>query len=397
MIQYADRVGRLPPYIFADLEKIQSDLTKKGVDIISLGIGDPDFPTFSIVTESLKEALNEPASNNYPSSAGEDYFRQAVARFYDKRFGVKLDWETEVCSLIGSKEGITSIGRALLNGGDKALLPDPGYPVYAQGCTILSDAIPITFPLKAALDFQPDFSEIATEDKTKLIFLNYPSNPTGAVATQETLRSAVDFCNSHNLALCYDNAYSEICFNEYRSPSILQVDGAMNCAIEFNSCSKMFNMTGYRVGFAVGNREIISGLKKVKSQIDSGIPKFIQKAAAIALDKCFDDNVSRELKVNNEVLRERLNVLAQGLHRIEIEAKIPKATFYLWVEVGIDGGVFVRRLLDLGVVATPGGAFGKNGANYVRFSVTQPTSRVAEAVQRMGKLRLETLKKASGA
>jgi LL-diaminopimelate aminotransferase len=334
----------------------------------------------------LKKALNEAGSNNYPSSAGEEYFRKAVARFYDRRFDVTLDPETEICSLIGSKEGIASIGRVLLNVGDKALLPDPGYPVYAQGCTILSDAIPITFPLEASSDFQPDFSGIVTDEKNKLLFLNYPSNPTGAIATQETLMSGVEFCNDHNLALCYDNAYSEICFGEYQSPSILQVDGSLECAVELNSCSKMFNMTGYRVGFAVGNRKIISGLKKVKAQIDSGIPKFIQRAAATALDKYFDADVSRELKYYREILQERLRMLTQGLGQIGIETKIPKATFYLWVNVNMDGGTFVRRLLDLGVVATPGAAFGKNGTEYVRFSVTQETQRIAEAVQRMKKL-----------
>ena len=334
----------------------------------------------------MKKALNEAGSNNYPSSGGEEYFRKAVARFYDRRFGVTLDPETEICAVIGSKEGIASIGRVLLNAGDKALLPDPGYPVYAQGCAILSDAIPITFPLKASSDFQPDFSGIVIDEKTKLLFLNYPSNPTGAVATQETLRSGVEFCNDHNLALCYDNAYSEICFGEYQSPSILEVDGALECAVELNSCSKMFNMTGYRVGFAVGNRKIISGLKKVKAQIDSGIPKFIQRAAATALDKYFDSDVSRELKYYRDILQERLRMLAQGLGRIGIETKIPKATFYLWVNVNMDGGTFVRRLLDIGVVATPGAAFGKNGTEFVRFSVTQETQRIAEAVQRMQKL-----------
>ena len=388
MIHYAERIERLPPYVFADLEKLQSDLAKKGVDIISLGIGDPDFHPPSIITETLKEALNEPGSNNYSTSAGEDYFREAVARFYKKRFGVTIDPETEVCALMGSKEGISNVGRVLLNPGDKALLPDPGYPVYAQGSAILSDATPIVFPIKAERDFQPDFSDIVTDNKTKLIFLNYPSNPIGAVVTEDTMKNAVEFCNSRNMILCYDNAYSEICFGSYRSPSALQVDGSLECTVELNSCSKMFYMTGYRVGFAVGNRKIIAGLKNVKAQIDSGIPKFIQKAAATALDKYFDSDFSRELKYNNEILRERLNVLAEGLTRIGLKVKIPNATFYLWVDVRIDGGIFVRRLLDLGVVATPGGAFGKNGANYVRFSVTQPTDRIVEATQRMKKLNL---------
>ena len=386
MIQIADRVNRLPPYIFADLERLQSESAKKGIDIISLGIGDPDFPASTIVTESLKKALTEPGSNNYPTSAGEEPFRKAVAAFYKKRFGVTLDPDTEVCSLIGSKEGIASVGRVLLNPDDKALLPDPGYPVYAQGCTILSDAIPTTFPLDPTSGFQPDFTKLETDGKSKLLFLNYPSNPTGAVATEETLQKGVEFCNQHNLALCYDNAYSEICFGDYRSPSVLQIKGSMDCAVELNSCSKMFNMTGYRIGFAVGNQRIISALKKVKSQIDSGVPKFIQKAAATALDRYFDADVSRELKSYREILFERLTVLAKGLHRIGVEAQIPKATFYLWVDVNMSGEKFVRQLLDIGVVATPGAAFGKNGTNYVRFSVTQATNRIVEAVHRMEKL-----------
>jgi LL-diaminopimelate aminotransferase len=395
MIHYADRVGRLPPYIFADLEKIQADLSKKGVDIISLGIGDPDLPSPKIITESMKEALNEPGSNNYPTSVGEDYFREAVARFYEKRFGVSLDPETEICSVIGSKEGITTIGRVLLNSGDEALLPDPGYPVYAQGATILTDAVPIVFPLDARMKFQPDFSKIEAKEKTKLLFLNYPSNPTGAIASEDTLKNAIEFCKTRKIALCYDNAYSEICLGGYLSPSILKVDGSMECAVEINSLSKTFNMTGYRVGFAVGNKQIISGLKKVKAQVDSGIPKFIQKAAAVALDNYFDAEVSRELRHNNEILRERLSILCEGLGEIGLKAEIPKATFYLWVDVGMDGGVFVRKLLDLGVVATPGGAFGKNGANYLRFSVTQPTDRIIEATKRIARLHLEPKRRAA--
>lgn len=358
------------------------------MDIISLGIGDPDFQSSGVVIESLKQALTEPGANNYSSSAGEEYFRQAIARFYAKRFGITLDPETEICSVIGSKEGITTVGRVLLNAGDKALLPDPGYPVYAQGCAILSDAIPVTFPLEESSDYQPDISTLTADDRTKLLFLNYPSNPTGAVATKETLKSSVEFCNDHNIALCYDNAYSEICFDNYQPPSILEVEGARECAVEFNSCSKMFNMTGYRAGFAVGNSKIIAGLKKVKTQVDSGIPKFIQRAAATALDKYFDPDVSRELKYYREILQERFKILTRGLSQIGIETRIPKATFYLWVNVKMDGGTFVRRLLDLGVVATPGGAFGKNGTNYVRFSVTQETRRIAEAAERIKQLQL---------
>ena len=385
MIRYADRLEKLPPYIFADLEKLQSELTQKGQDIISLGIGDPDFPPSNIVTESLKAALSEPGSNNYSTSAGEDYFRVAVSDWYKERFGVALDPDSEVCALIGSKEGLANVGRVLLNPGDKALLPDPGYPVYAQGSTILSDAIPVLFNLKQET-FQPDLSNVGIDYKTKLLFLNYPCNPTGAVAEENTLETTVNFSRKNNLVFCYDNAYSEVSFGSYRSPSALQVNGALECTVEFNSCSKMLNMTGYRVGFAVGNKKVIAGLKNVKAQIDSGIPKFLQKASAIALNNYFNSDLSTERNKNNETLRERLNVLAQGLQNLGIEAKVPKATFYLWADVGIDGEKFVKELLKVGVVATPGKAFGVNGTNYVRFSVTAPTNRIETAVERMKKL-----------
>jgi len=384
-MNYANRLEKLPPYVFADLERLEDDLTKKGVDIISLGIGDPDFPPPRIVTETLRNSLTEPGSSNYPTSAGEDYFRIAIAEWYRKRFGVTLDPGTEVCVLIGSKEGLANVGRVLLNPGDKALLPDPGYPVYAQGSIILSDATPVSFNLTGE-NFQPELSKIPVDDRTKLLFLNYPSNPTGATVTKETLQATVEICRTHNLVLCYDNAYSEVCFGSYQAPSALQIDGAAECSVEFNSCSKMFNMTGYRVGFAVGNKKVIAGLKKVKTQIDSGVPKFVQKASAIALDSYFDSELSTERNTNNGTLKERLDCLVQGLREIGIEAKAPDATFYLWVNVG-DGATFVKELLQLGVVAIPGEAFGVNGKKYVRFSVTQSTNRIDEAVQRMRKLK----------
>jgi len=388
VIEYAKRINRLPPYIFADLERLQAEMEKKGVPLISLGIGDPDLPPPRVVTESLEDALREPTSNNYSSSAGESYFRKAVADWYERRFDVKLDSETDVCALIGSKEGLANIGRVLLNEGDKTLLPDPGYPVYAQGSTILSDGEPAVFPLTEEAAFQPDFSKIPVDAKSKLLFLNYPNNPTGAVPREDTLQTAVTFCRKHNLVLCYDNAYSEVCFDSYRPPSALQVDSSAECTVEINSCSKMFNMTGYRVGFAVGNKKVIAGLKKVKAQIDSGIPKFIQKAAANALNQYFDSDLSTELRKNNEILKERLVVLASELRRVGLNATVPRATFYLWVNVGMDGGAFVRRMLELGVVGTPGGAFGSNGINYVRFSVTQPTNLIVEAAHRLAKLKI---------
>jgi len=389
MTSFADRVEKLPPYVFADLERLQEDLARQRVDIISLGIGDPDLPPPRIITESLTDALNDPDINNYPSSAGEGYFRKAVADWYQKRFDVTLDPEREICALIGSKEGLANVGRLILNPGDKALVPDPAYPVYAQGATILSDAVPAIFHLRPEHDFQPDFSSITVPDRTRLLFLNYPNNPTGAVATERTLKATVDFCNEHGLVLCYDNAYSEVSFNSYHPPSPLQIDGAGSCTIEINSCSKMFNMTGYRIGFAVGHEKIISGMKKLKAQVDSGTPKFIQKAASIALRRYFDDDLTRELRENHRVVKERLDILVKGLRKIGLPATAPKATFYLWVNVEMDGTRFVKQLLKTGVVATPGSAFGDNGTNYVRFSVTQPTDKISEAVERIEKIDLE--------
>ncbi len=393
MIHYASRVDRLPPYVFADLERLEEDMAKEGVDIISLGIGDPDLPPNHIVTESLREALSEAGSHNYSSSAGEPYFREAVADWYEKRFGVSIDPEEEVCALIGSKEGLANVGRVLLNPGEKALLPDPGYPVYAQGCTILSDAIPVIFRLDPEDAFQPDFANIEVSEQSKLFFLNYPTNPTGSVARKDTLVKALEFCTEHNLVFCYDNAYSEVSFDSYRSPSPLEIDGSKECTVEFNSCSKMLNMTGYRAGFAVGNKKVIAGLKKVKTQIDSGIPKFVQRAAATALDRYFDSDFREERERDNAVLKKRLNILARGLCKLGLNADVPKATFYLWVNVHMDGAEFVKQLLRIGVVATPGEAFGKSGKNYVRFSATQSTDKIAQATKRIEELTLEKVQK----
>jgi LL-diaminopimelate aminotransferase len=391
MMRYASRVDRLPPYIFADLERLEDEMVKKGVDMISLGIGDPDLPPHRIVTESLREALNEAGSHNYSSSAGESYFREAVAEWYGKRFGVSLNPDEEVCALIGSKEGLANLGRVLLNPGEKALLPDPGYPVYAQGCTILSDAIPVIFQLDSEEAYQPNFSKIEVDDRTRLLFLNYPTNPTGSIAHKDTLEKALRFCTEHNLVFCYDNAYSEICFDSYRAPSPLEIDGSKESTVEFNSCSKMFNMTGYRAGFAVGNKKVIAGLKKVKAQVDSGIAKFVQRAAANALNHYFDSDFREERERNNAVMKKRLDILAKALCKIGLKAAVPKATFYLWVQVQKDGAEFVRQLLKLGVVATPGEAFGKSGKNYVRFSATQSTDKIVKAANRIEELPLEPI------
>jgi LL-diaminopimelate aminotransferase len=378
----AQRISRLPPYIFAELEALQEDYANRGVRLTSFGIGDPDLPPVKEFMTALYEALSEEGFHNYSSSAGERFFRLAVSEWYYRRFGVNVDPDREVCALIGSKEGIANVGRAYLNPGDRALVPNPGYPVYAQGATILSDAEAEDLDLSAETGFQPDFESIRLTGREKLLFLNYPSNPTGAMASERTLKEAVHFCHEHDMFLCYDNAYSETAY-ERRALSPLEFDHDKRNVVEFNSCSKMFSVTGFRVGFAVGNERAINLLKKIKSQIDSGVPKFIQRAAAMALDRYFEPSFQSELAERRSVYGRRLEVLVRGLKSLGYAARVPEATFYLWLNAGKDGSQFAKELMAQGVVVTPGGAFGSNGRNYVRFAVTQPEEVIRECLERL--------------
>ncbi|MEM2726100.1 MAG: LL-diaminopimelate aminotransferase [Candidatus Bathyarchaeia archaeon] len=380
--QLADRVKRLPPYLFAELEKIISEKKQQGVDLISLSIGDPDLPPPPFVLEALKEESANPKNHNYSFSQGEPYFREAVAEWYKRRFGVDLDPKKEVIALIGSKEGIANFSRAFVNPGDKVLVPDPAYPVYANGSTLLSDGIPVSMPLLEENDFKPDLESLNLSG-IKMVFLNYPNNPTGSVMTKSELKAIVDLAREKNVILCYDNAYSEIAFDGYKAPSILEVDGAMEVAIEFHSCSKTFNMTGDRIGFAVGNSELIEGLVKVKSQIDSGPPVYIQKVAAKALQSYVDGEPPEYLKWVNRVYAERRDTLLKGLRAVGLEARKPLATFYVWAKCGGSSIEFASRLIDAGVIVAPGIGFGKYGEGYIRFSITQPKERIEEACERI--------------
>ncbi|MEM1530774.1 MAG: LL-diaminopimelate aminotransferase [Candidatus Bathyarchaeia archaeon] len=380
--QLADRVKRLPPYLFAELEKIISEKKQQGVDLISLSIGDPDLPPPPFVLEALKEESANPKNHNYSFSQGEPYFREAVAEWYKRRFGVDLDPKKEVIALIGSKEGIANFSRAFVNPGDKVLVPDPAYPVYANGSTLLSDGIPVSMPLLEENDFRPDLESLNLSG-IKMVFLNYPNNPTGSVMTKSELKAIVDLAREKNVILCYDNAYSEIAFDGYKAPSILEVDGAMEVAIEFHSCSKTFNMTGDRIGFAVGNSELIEGLVKVKSQIDSGPPVYIQKVAAKALQSYVDGEPPEYLKWVNRVYAERRDTLLKGLRAVGLEARKPLATFYVWAKCGGSSIEFASRLIDAGVIVAPGIGFGKYGEGYIRFSITQPKERIEEACERI--------------
>jgi len=381
-IEVAERIKKLPPYLFAELEKIIDEKKRLGIDLISLSIGDPDLPPPPFVLDALREESSNPKNHNYSFSQGEPEFRQAVVDWYKQRFGVTLDPEREVIALIGSKEGIANIARAFINPRDRVLVPDPAYPVYANGSTILSDGIPVPMPLLEGNGFKPDL-EIIKREKAKMMFLNYPNNPTSAIIDMDTLRSIVEIANDNGTIICYDNAYSEVSFDGYKAPSILEIEDARKITAEFHSCSKTFNMTGDRIGFAVGNIEVIEGLLKVKSQIDSGPSVYIQKVAAKALRSYVNGEPPKYIKRVNKIYAERRDVLVDGLNSLGFKCTKPLATFYIWMNCGGDSMAFASRLLEKGVVVTPGIGFGKCGEGYVRLSVTQPKEKIREACERI--------------
>jgi LL-diaminopimelate aminotransferase len=380
---YADRIKRLPPYLFAEIEKITKEKKALGIDLISLSIGDPDLPPPQFVIDALKVESTDPKNHNYSFSQGEPDFREAVSTWYKNRFNVDLAHD-QVVALLGSKEGIANIARAFVNPGDKVLVPDPAYPVYANGSTILCDGIAVPMPLLEKNNFQPDFNAIDKED-AKMMFLNYPNNPTATTVDKKFLKEAVDFAQDHNIMLCYDNAYSEITYDGYRAPSILEIDGAMDVAVEFHSLSKTFNMTGDRIGFAVGNKTLVAGLTKVKSQIDSGPPVYTQKVAVKALNAYTGPEPPEFLKQNNQTLQGRRDLLVDTLCKIGYQCEKPKATFYVWVNCKGNSMKFTAKLLEAGVAVTPGVGFGKYGEGYVRITFTQPKERIVEACERIAK------------
>jgi LL-diaminopimelate aminotransferase len=379
--EYADRIRRMPPYLFAEIEKAIKEKKAQGVDLISLSIGDPDLPPPKFIIEALKEEAANPKNHNYSFSQGEPDFREAVVGWYKERFKVDLQ-QDQVVALLGSKEGIANIARAFINPGDHALVPDPAYPVYANGSTILCDGIAVPLPLLEKNSFKPDFEVVNTKG-IKMMFLNYPNNPTAAAVDKAFLKEAVDFAKDNNIILCFDNAYSEITYDGYRAPSILEVECAMDVAVEFHSLSKTFNMTGDRIGFAVGNKQLVSGLTKVKSQIDSGPPVYTQKVAVKALAAYKNGEPPAFLKENNQILQERRDLLVETLCKIGYKCDKPKATFYVWVNCKGDSMKFTAKLLDVGVAVTPGIGFGKFGEGYARITFTQPKERIIEACNRI--------------
>ena len=377
-IVFADRLQKLPPYLFAKLEELTANKRAEGVDIIDFGIGDPDLPTPRTIIESMQEAAVHQENHTYSSSAGEGYMREAVADFYKKRFGVDVDPAKEVCVTIGSKEAIANICKAFVNPGEKVISPDPAYPVYANGAALLSDAVPVNVPLRADEGFLLNVDRCPTD--AKMLYANYPNNPTGATCDVSYIKGLMEWCKDNDTIFCYDNAYSEMCFDDYMAPSALE---AGRDVIEFGSLSKTFNMTGYRVGYAVGDERLIAGLKKVKSQIDSGAPKFIQKAATHALELYDGRRLPQVLKDNNAVYGERRKVMVEGLRDLGFDVPMPKATFYVWFDCGMDSMKFTEKMLQHGIVVTPGVGFGEAGEGFVRIALTRSLERIEEALERM--------------
>ena len=379
--EYADRIKELPPYLFAEIEKLIKEKKVQGIDLISLSIGDPDLPPPQFVLEAFQEEVANQKNHNYSFSQGEPDFREAVGCWYKNRFNVDLQHD-QVVALLGSKEGIANIARAFINPGDRVLVPDPAYPVYANGSTILCDGKAIPMPLLEENGFKPDFGRLDPKG-AKMMFLNYPNNPTASAVDTVFLKEAIDFAKDNHIMLCYDNAYSEITYDGYLAPSVLEIEGAMDVAVEFHSLSKTFNMTGDRIGFAVGNKQLVKGLTQIKSQIDSGPPVYTQKVAVKALDAYTSHEAPEFLKKNNEIMQERRDLLVNTLCKIGYKCDKPKATFYVWVNCKGDSMQFATKLLNVGVGITPGIGFGKYGEGYARITFTQPKERIIEACERI--------------
>jgi LL-diaminopimelate aminotransferase len=386
-IKVASRLSLLPPYLFAELDRLKREVQQQGVDVISLGIGDPDLPTPAHIVEACKRAAELPINHRYPDYQGLDRFRDAACAWYRSRFGVKLDPQREACALIGSKEGIANFAVAVVDAGDIVLIPDPGYPVYFSGC-VFNGGEPYFMPLRRENAFLPDLGAIPTEvaRRAKLMWLNYPNNPTSATADSSFFQNAVKFCLDHNIILAHDIAYSEVAFDGYRAPSVLEIDGARDCAIEFQSLSKTYSMTGWRVGFAVGNAELVGALGTVKTNVDSGVFQAVQEAAIAGLT-----GGDEHLRQYCAIYQQRRDLTVEALRAIGLACESPRATFYLWASVpkGYTSASFAGRVLrESGVVITPGSGFGKCGEGYVRFSLTVQSERLQEAVERIKALRI---------
>ncbi|AFY69408.1 LL-diaminopimelate aminotransferase apoenzyme [Thalassoporum mexicanum PCC 7367] len=382
-MQFAKRLDKIPPYLFAEIDRKREELLAKGVDIINMGVGDPDKPTPDHVVKTAIEAIQDPSTHDYPPYKGTKEFRTAAADYMAKRFGVTgLDPDTEIVSSIGSKEAIHNIFLAFVEPGDYTLIPDPAYPVY-RTATIFAGGDYHTMPLVEENGFLPDLSKIPTEiaQKAKLLWINYPNNPTGALASLEYFKELVDFCKKYEILLCHDNAYTEMAYDGYKPPSILQVEGARDIAIEYHSCSKSYNMTGWRVGFVAGCAKGIKGLGQVKTNVDSGIFKAIQRAAIAAFQTSEAD-----LQALMSVYQKRRDIVIEGLRSLGWQIEAPKATLYIWARVpsGYTSTEFVTLLLEkCGIIVPPGNGYGEYGEGYFRIALTVEDDRIHEAIKRM--------------
>lgn len=378
----ADRITSLPTYIFAESGRRIAELQAKGVDVINLGIGSPDLPPPRHIIDALYQAALKPDHHGYAGYYGIPALRQAIATYYQRRFGVELDPNKEVVVLIGSKEGLANISQAFVDPGDLALIPDPGYPTYRLGVH-LANGDAAYMPLIEKNDFLPDFEMIPTEiaRRARILFINYPNNPTGAVADLAFFERAVAFAREYKLLLCHDNPYCDVVFDGYVAPSVLQVPGAKDVALEFNSLSKTYNMAGWRVGMAVGNPTAVEALARVKTNVDSGIFRPIQEAAVVALtgDQSW-------LPERNEIYKGRRDVVMSWLPHAGLRARVPAAGLYVWARVpeGETSVDYCNRVLEqAGVWITPGTAFGPGGEGFARIALTVPEERLKEAGERL--------------
>jgi LL-diaminopimelate aminotransferase len=387
MTRPSERLSRIPPYLFAELERKIAAKKAAGVDVISLGIGDPDRPTPPLIVEAMQEAVTEPETHQYPSNRGRGDFRQALSDFYARRFDVAIDPETEVIPAIGAKEAIFNLNLAYLDPGDVALASDPGYPVYTGG-PLLVGAEPVVMPLVPELGFVPNLDAIdaATAKRAKLMYLCYPNNPTGAVVPDGFFARAVEFAREHEVLIVHDNAYSEITYDGYRAPSFLATPGAREVGIEVFSLSKGYNMTGWRCAAVLGNAEAIDTYWRLKTNIDSGLFDAVQLAGVAALSPDCDGEVASM----NELYRRRRDLVCESLVKAGVRVKPPKGTIYVWAPIPegfADSASYCEHVLErAGVVISPGGAYGPSGEGWFRISLTTPDERLAEAVQRLASL-----------
>ena len=381
-ITYAERIKTLPPYLFAAIDEMKQQAIARGVNIINLGIGDPDLPTPEPILQRMQKAVTDPQHHQYPSSSGMLSFRTAVAGWYKRRFNVTVDPKSEVVTLIGSKEGIGHVPLAFIDPGDVVLVPSPGYPVYPVAASFAGGTAH-EMPLLKQNGFLPDLDAIPPDvaRNAKLMFLNSPNNPTSVIADTAFFARVIAFAKEHHVIVCHDAAYSEIFYDGHRPSSFLEAEGAMDVGIEFHSLSKTFNMTGWRLGFAVGRAEVIAGLSQIKSNLDSGQFQAIQEAGMTALES--DDRLTAGLRA---IYQERRDVLVAGLRNLGLEFETPSATFYVWIEVpqGYTSASFTAHLLEkAGIVTTPGNGFGAPGEGYIRMALTTTKERLAEAVDRL--------------